>query len=179
MVYTDHKNLTYKHFNTELVMRWRLIIEAFGPELKCIKGEDNVLANALYGLKIGDNQDILNIYQLYGYNDENLPDSAYPIRYHDIAKAQKTDAKLNHKLISHKDYTLNTFHGGNQNHHLIWRCDQMCDRTWSIASNPDFNAPFDASKLQIGAVISQKGQSIAFYSRNMNSAQHNYTTTEK
>ena len=43
---------------------------------------------------------------------------------------------------------------------------------------PDFNAPFeihtDASKLQISAVISQKGKPIAFYSRKMNSAQqHN------
>ena len=47
----------------------------------------------------------------------------------------------------------------------------------------DFNAPFeihtDASKLQLGAVISQKGKPIAFYSRKMNSDQHNYTTTEK
>ena len=38
-VYTDHKNLTYKIINTERVMRWRLIIEEFGPELKYIKGE--------------------------------------------------------------------------------------------------------------------------------------------
>ena len=47
----------------------------------------------------------------------------------------------------------------------------------------DFNAPSeihtDASKLQISAVISQKGKPIAFYSRKMNSAQKNYTTTEK
>ena len=48
---------------------------------------------------------------------------------------------------------------------------------------PDFNAPFeihtDASKLQLGSVISQKGKLIAFYSRKINSAQYNYTTTEK
>ena len=52
-----------------------------------------------------------------------------------------------------------------------------------LLAYPDFNAPFeihnDASKLQIGAVISQKGKPIAFYSRKMNSAQQNYTTTEK
>ena len=48
---------------------------------------------------------------------------------------------------------------------------------------PDFNAPFeihtDASKLQLGAVISQKGKPITFYSRKTNSAQQSYTTTEK
>ena len=48
---------------------------------------------------------------------------------------------------------------------------------------PDFNAPFeihtDASKLQLGVFISKKGKPIAFYSRKMNSAQQNYTTTEK
>jgi RNase H-like domain found in reverse transcriptase/Reverse transcriptase (RNA-dependent DNA polymerase)/Retroviral aspartyl protease len=31
-IFTDHQNLTYKNFNTERVMRWRLIIEEFGPE---------------------------------------------------------------------------------------------------------------------------------------------------
>ena len=52
-----------------------------------------------------------------------------------------------------------------------------------LLAYPEFNAPFeihtDASKLQIGAVISQKGKHIAFYSQNMKSAQQNYTTTEK
>ena len=52
-----------------------------------------------------------------------------------------------------------------------------------LLAYPDFNAPFeihtDASKLQIGAVISQKGKPIAFYSQNMKSAQKNYTATEK
>ena len=52
-----------------------------------------------------------------------------------------------------------------------------------LLAYPDFNAKFeihtDASKLQIGAVISQKGNPIDFYSRKTNSAQQNYTTTEK
>ena len=52
-----------------------------------------------------------------------------------------------------------------------------------LLAYPDFNDPFeihtDASKLQIVAVISQKSKPIAFYSRKMNSAQNNYTTTEK
>ena len=52
-----------------------------------------------------------------------------------------------------------------------------------LLAYPDFNAPFeihtDAYKPQIGAVLSPKGKPIAFYSQNMNSAQQNYTTTEK
>ena len=38
-VYTDHENLTYTFLNTERVMRWRLILKEFGPELKYIKGK--------------------------------------------------------------------------------------------------------------------------------------------
>ena len=68
---------------------------------------------------MSDNKEILNISEIYGYDDKDLPDSAYSIRYHDIAKAQETDAKLKQKLVSHKDYILDTFCGGNQNHLLI------------------------------------------------------------
>ena len=71
-------------------MRWRLILEEFGPELKYIKGENKVVANALSCLEMSDNQEILNISELYGYDDKDLHDSAYPIPYHDIAKAQET-----------------------------------------------------------------------------------------
>ena len=113
-VYTDHKNLTHKNFNTERVMRWRLILEEFGPELKYIKVENNVVADALSRLEKSPNQEILNISELYGCDDEDMPDSAYPIRYHDISKAQKTDAKLQQKLVSHKEYTLVIFCGGDQ-----------------------------------------------------------------
>ena len=47
-------------------MRWRLILEGFVPELKYIKGENNVIADALYRLEMSDIQDILNISELYG-----------------------------------------------------------------------------------------------------------------
>ena len=65
-VYTDHKNLIYTNFNTERVIRWRLILEEFGSELKYIRGENNVVADALSRLERSDNQDILNISELYG-----------------------------------------------------------------------------------------------------------------
>jgi hypothetical protein len=44
----------------------------------------------------------------------------------------------------------------------------------ALLAYPDFKAPFhihtDASKTKIGAVISQNGKPIAFYSRKMNDA---------
>ena len=37
-------------------MCWRLILEEFGPELKYIKGENNVVADALSRLDMSDNK---------------------------------------------------------------------------------------------------------------------------
>ena len=114
-VCTDHKNLTYKIFNTERVMRCHLIIGDFGPEIRYIKGENNAADDTLSRLDMNDNQDILNISDFYGYDDDDMPDSAYPISYRDIAKAQKTDAKLQQNLVTHKYYTLDTFREGDKN----------------------------------------------------------------
>ena len=107
-------------------MWWLLILEEFGPELKYIKGENNAVADALSRLYMSDNQYILNIFELYGYNDKDLLDINYLIRYHDISKAQETDAKLQQNLVSHKDYTLDTFCGGDKNHCLICRNNKIC-----------------------------------------------------
>ena len=57
----------------------------------------------------------------------------------------------------------------------------VCKET--LLNYPDWNKPFeihtDASDYQLGAVISQDGKPIAFFSRKLNKAQMNYTTTEK
>jgi len=51
-----------------------------------------------------------------------------------------------------------------------------------LLAYPDFSKPFqiytDASHYQLGAVVSQDGKRIAFYSRKLNPAQTRYTTTE-
>ena len=65
-------------------MSWHLILKDFGHELKYIKGENNVAADAFSFLDMSDNQKTLNISELYGYNDVDMPDSAYTIRYHDM-----------------------------------------------------------------------------------------------
>ena len=42
-----------------------------------------------------------------------------------------------------------------------------------------FVIPIDASKSQLGALISQDEEHIAFYSSKLNLAQVNYTTTQR
>ena len=61
-------------------MRWRLILEEFGPDLKYFKEENNVFADALSSLEKSDTQDILNISELYGYDDKDMPDSSQMLR---------------------------------------------------------------------------------------------------
>jgi hypothetical protein len=70
-------------------MCWRLVLEEYGPELEYIKGERNVVADALSRLDIEDDREIFNISECFGFDDDDLPESAFPVRYRDIAKAQK------------------------------------------------------------------------------------------
>ena len=52
-----------------------------------------------------------------------------------------------------------------------------------LLTHPNFQKPFhvhaDASKLQLGSVISQTGKPLAFYSRKLIEAQTRYTTTKR
>ena len=125
-VFTDHKNLTCTNFNTERVMRWRLVLEEFGPDLQYIKGENNVVADALSRLDIDDEQEIFNVSECFGYDDDDLPPSSYPIRYKEIAKAQLDDPALQTKLRIHKGYTENVFRGGDKDYKLICRNSKIC-----------------------------------------------------
>ena len=68
-------------------MCWRLIIEEFGPELKYIKVENNVVSDAFSRLENSNNQYIFKISDIFDYDDEDLIDSSYPIRYRHISKA--------------------------------------------------------------------------------------------
>ena len=53
----------------------------------------------------------------------------------------------------------------------------------TLLAYPEFNKPFeihtDASHTQLESVVSQNNKPIAFYSRKLNLAQTQYTTTEK
>ena len=53
IVYTDHQNLIREALGStsDRVLRWRLLLEEFGPEIEYIKGIDNIVADAISRLE--------------------------------------------------------------------------------------------------------------------------------
>ena len=44
-------------FNSDRVLRWRLILENYGPDIEYIKGEKNIVDNALSRIPLNGNQE--------------------------------------------------------------------------------------------------------------------------
>jgi hypothetical protein len=79
IVRTDHKNLTHPDTNhvSDRVLRQRLLLEEYGAEIEYIKGEKNVVADALSRLPTqelflfdneGDEEFPLNLQLIADYN---------------------------------------------------------------------------------------------------------------
>ena len=56
-IYTYHKNPTCRKINTDSVLRWRLILEDYGPDIEYIQGDKNIAAEALSRFPINGNQE--------------------------------------------------------------------------------------------------------------------------
>ena len=115
-VHTDYENLTYKTFNSERVMRWRLYIEEYSPDLHYIKGESNVVADALSRLDMKETpfedtaETFLGLMECFG--KEPALDY-HPLNYKHLHHAQLADKSL--MKILQKDespYSEQEFHGG-------------------------------------------------------------------
>jgi hypothetical protein len=42
-----HKNILHRKLSSDRIIRWRLLLEEYGPEYGHISGKDNVVADAL------------------------------------------------------------------------------------------------------------------------------------
>ena len=71
-------------------MRWRLIIEEFGPNLRYIKGENNIVADALSRLELTEEEFSPECFAF----DDDTDDEAYPLAYAKIRTAQQQDNTL-------------------------------------------------------------------------------------
>ena len=57
MVHTDHKNIIYGNLSNDRIVRWRLLLEEFGPRYEHVAGVDNVVADALSRLDLAHKVD--------------------------------------------------------------------------------------------------------------------------
>ena len=56
-IYTRHNILTCKTFNTDRLLRWRLVLEDYGPCIQYIQGNKNIVSYSLSRLPIHGDQD--------------------------------------------------------------------------------------------------------------------------
>ena len=127
IVYTDHENLTYKNHNSDRVMRWRLYIEEYAPDLRYIKGENNVVADALSRLPLMDKDpDKPNIQEAYFtfmecFANKTKPNlDHHPLSYKHLQNAQHLDPQIRKILqMDNTQYYLKDFHGGGKTWSLV------------------------------------------------------------
>ena len=55
--YNDNKNLTCENFYADRVLRWRLILEDYDPDIKYIRFVIKIIANALSLFTLNGNKD--------------------------------------------------------------------------------------------------------------------------
>jgi len=105
-VFTDHKNLVYKHFNTERVMQWRLLLEEFRPKLTHVKGSNNIVADALSRLDIAEEEFSAEAYTGELADEEEEFPTGYPLFYKEIAFCQKNCKKSSGRNQIKKPHTF-------------------------------------------------------------------------
>ncbi len=80
-------------------MRWRLILEEYGPELKYIKGEHNIITDTLSRLNLdtnklsGEQMSNEQLAEVYAEDENDFPKD-YPLSYHQIEFKQGQDNDL-------------------------------------------------------------------------------------
>ena len=128
-IHTDHLNLLYTKQPSQRLMRWRAILEEFGPKVEYIKGERNVAADALSRLDIEDREEDLlpsedPLPKLSYAITKNIEEEKFPMSPILIEKHQKRDRTIKKTLqnTSSKGYEIKTVEGKQLVHynHKIW-----------------------------------------------------------
>lgn len=108
IVHTDHLNLLYKKLASNRLVRWRMIVEEFGPEFRHVKGPKNVVADALSRLdmEFKESDEIATdepMVQLSYMNQREAISEEFPMHPALIRKYQKKDQELLRKVADTKN----------------------------------------------------------------------------
>ena len=112
-------------------MRWRLLIEEFGPELVYLQGKKNIVADALSRLEIEESEQpkdfeqlLINNVECFA-NDIKLPSTVFPVSFQLILKHQQEDKELVELAKTNSNYILKNFRGGGRSLSLICVKDKI------------------------------------------------------
>ena len=125
-------------------MRWQLLCEEYGPILKYIKGDKNVVADALSRLKLTpkptssadpsvvEQPDVRDLAEAFMIEEEEeLPSWTIPVSFKLLYKEQQKDAQLKKAYLDGKSkgekYNIRSFSADvNTVQKLITYCDKIC-----------------------------------------------------
>ena len=120
----------YIMLNSDRVMQWRLYIEEYSPDLQYIKGEKNVVTDALSRLDMGEkpslNKSLITeemCSDCYCYAKEEQTFDGHPLSFQKLEKAQNADKSLT--KILHMDnlpYQMHSFQGGDNKGTQLQKC---------------------------------------------------------
>ena len=136
IVHTDHENLTFEIFNSDCVMRWRLFTEEHSPDLRCVPGESDVVADALSRLDMETppreeahfTEEIMSQLCCHAQNKQEKKDEdeTCPLSYQEMGKAQSNGKALLEKVVENpKLCVFKKFHAAGKTFELICRKDKV------------------------------------------------------
>jgi hypothetical protein len=118
VVHTDHLNLLYDKLASNRLIRWRMMLEEFGPTVEHVPGETNVVADALSRLEITHKDSDEEATedekpQLTYVSRKEVESESFPMNPSLISKEQKKDKSLqqNYKNDKSKRYSLKKVEG--------------------------------------------------------------------